>query len=80
MMVVVALQFDPAKKGLHVEHTPAMAFFRGASRLLIWKKFRVGKKPPEQAAGVPVQGLPQFFFEPLRASAQTLLARQTLAG
>ena len=80
MVVIAAVQFDRAKERLHGERTPGIAFLQGTRRLLVGKKLRVGQEPREQAAGVPMQGGPEPFLQPLRASAQTLLADQPRAG
>ena len=59
--------------------TPGIAFLQSARRLLVRKKLWIAKELLKQSTSIPVQGRPEFFFQPLRATAQTLLAPQPLA-
>ena len=78
-MVIAAAQFHRAKKSLHQPRTLGITLLERARGFLVGEKLRVAEEPLEETASIPVEGRPQLFFEPLRAMAQTLFAREALA-
>jgi hypothetical protein len=76
MVVIAAPHRDRAEERLHGERALARTLLQGARRFLVGEELRVAQELREQTARVAVQGGPQLFLQPLRKSAQTLLACQ----